>query len=306
VLFSSVAGVWGSGDHGAYAAANAFLDAYAVHKRAEGLPVTSIAWGIWDERVTVERTDADLVVSRGLPFIDPTTALEGLYAALASDDPACVISDVDWERFAPVFSSVRPSRLLDELPDISRGTRSPDADDALSWAQRLNALPEADRDREVLKLVRTHAAAVLALEGPHALDASSAFRAAGFDSLLSVELRNRLVHATGLALPPTVIFDHATPAELARHLTGRLAAKPSGAGAPEDGSVEAVLTRIDRLAADLGSLATGDGERVRARLESMVATLTDTRSDGDEALALGEAGSTEELLDLLDRRFGDG
>ncbi|MGX9225369.1 beta-ketoacyl reductase [Streptomyces albus] len=224
VLFSSIAGVWGSAEHGAYAAANAFLDAYAARCRADGLPVTSVAWGIWDEQITRDRTDADLVVRRGLPFLDRETAFEGLYQALAAPEAVQVVADVDWSRFVPVFTSVRDSPpLLAEIagPSTPGGDGDGDRDGpgspgapaegaAGAFRARLAAMTPADREHAVLELVRSTGAVVLGRDAEDRLGPDQEFRQAGFDSLLSVDLRNRLNRATGLRLPPTLLFDHAT------------------------------------------------------------------------------------------------
>jgi len=306
VLFSSVAGVWGSADHAAYAAGNAFLDAYAQRLRADGLPATTIAWGIWDDEITVGRTDAERVVRRGLPFIAPETALAGLWQALGEDRPFLAIADVDWPTFAPVFTSARRSPLLAELPEAAPPVPEPSASGDTAWRAGLADLTAADRERAALDLVRASAGAVLGL-GPGEEPASGLpFRNAGFDSLLSVELRNRLSAATGLTLPPTVVFDHATPVELAAHLLARVAeGQPARAAGPV--STESVLGALDRVEADLRALLSGadDPDRVRlaGRLDALVAAVRPVEDlDGP---GLADTASTEELLELLDRRFGD-
>ncbi|MGK4906012.1 SDR family NAD(P)-dependent oxidoreductase [Streptomyces albus] len=321
VLFSSIAGVWGSAEHGAYAAANAFLDAYAARCRADGLPVTSVAWGIWDEQITRDRTDADLVVRRGLPFLDRETAFEGLYQALAAREAVQVVADVDWSRFVPVFTSVRDSPLLAEIagPSTPGGDGDGDRDGpgspgapaegaAGAFRARLAAMTPADREHAVLELVRSTGAVVLGRDAEDRLGPDQEFRQAGFDSLLSVDLRNRLNRATGLRLPPTLLFDHATPARLAQHLLGHLADGDAGAeGTPED-----VLAGLDRIERQIRALP-GDGTarlRLTARVETLLAAVRGAGGDdagdgGDAVSAVESAASTEELLDLLDSRYGE-
>ncbi|WP_430382192.1 type I polyketide synthase [Streptomyces sp. P10-4] len=224
VLFSSVAGVWGSGLHAPYAAANAYLDALAEDRRARGLTATSIAWGIWAavnawDGVN-EDVDPERVGRQGLPFLDPDLAVAGLRQTLDHDETTVVIADVDWTRFVPVFCSARRRPLLESVPEAAAVLRTTTVDTGTVSAlrERLGALPETGRRRAVTDLVREHAAAVLGHDSPNALPADRAFRDVGFDSITAVELRNRLRSATGLSLPATLVFDHPSPAALADQL----------------------------------------------------------------------------------------
>ncbi|MGW2547149.1 acyl carrier protein, partial [Kitasatospora sp. NPDC001574] len=110
------------------------------------------------------------------------------------------------------------------------------ADDAAGFAVRLAALPEREQHRELLDLVRSAAAAVLGHPSKNAVVAAQAFKETGFDSLGAVQLRNRLARATGVRLPATLVFDHPTPLELARHLRSELLPEPE-AGAAAGGTV---------------------------------------------------------------------
>ncbi|MBW8819933.1 MAG: SDR family NAD(P)-dependent oxidoreductase, partial [Streptomyces sp.] len=254
VLFSSVTGVWGSGEHGAYAAANAYLDALAEQRRAAGKPAKSIAWGIWDAYNThddpalTERRRAVTGESstRGLPLMDPSTACVALQQVLDRDEQTTVVADVDWERFTALFTSLRPTRLLAEIPEADRVVR--DADDrsgsagssgsaqARALQQRLAGLSDSQRAHELRELVRAHAAAVLGHGGAGAIESHRPLRDLGFDSVTAVELRNRLAAATGLALPATLIFDHPTVQAVAARINtllyGELATAATGALAP--------------------------------------------------------------------------
>ncbi|WP_411573150.1 SDR family NAD(P)-dependent oxidoreductase [Streptomyces sp. WAC 01420] len=239
LLFSSIAGVWGSGDHGAYAAANAFLDAFAEHLRACGTPATSLAWGIWNTPNLVESAampgglDMDRVRRQGLPFIDPEAAVAALQRAMDDDETFLAVADVDWSRFAPVFTSARPRPLLDEIPEVAAQTQI--LEESIAAAPVAARLSEA----ELVALVRKEVASVLGHSGADAVDPRRAFRDIGFDSLTAVELRNRLNAATGLRLPTTVVFDHPNVHAIARHLRAELtqdtvAPEATVVGAAED------------------------------------------------------------------------
>ncbi|GAA4468601.1 hypothetical protein GCM10023170_082770 [Phytohabitans houttuyneae] len=222
VLFSSVAAVWGSGGQPAYSAANAVLDALAEHRRAEGLPATSVAWGAWGEvGMTAERSESDAQLRRrGVLPLRPEVGIAALQRALEDGEGVLTVADVDWHRFLPVFTAGRPSPLLSDLAEAralagSGTVTGPEA-------ERLTRLTGAERERVLLDLVRTEAAAVLKHESADDVRPDHAFRELGFDSLAAVELRNRLTAATGLELPTTLVFDYPTPTVLSGLLSARL------------------------------------------------------------------------------------
>ncbi|MEW2161091.1 type I polyketide synthase [Streptomyces sp. NPDC007189] len=228
VLFSSIAGVWGSGGQSAYAAANAFLDALAEQRRARGATALSVAWGPWGGGgMAAEDGAEEYLRRRGLTVLDPDTALAALRRVLEQDATGQVVADVDWARFAPGFTSTRPSPLLTGVPEAVDAVRAAPAavghgEAGSALRERLAGRTPAERTRALLELVRTHAAAVLGHADAALLETRRAFRDAGFDSLTAVELRNRLTTETGLALPATLVFDHPTPVDLAAFLHGEL------------------------------------------------------------------------------------
>ncbi|HEX4701955.1 MAG TPA: type I polyketide synthase, partial [Pseudonocardiaceae bacterium] len=222
VLFSSIAGVWGSGGQSGYAAGNGYLDGLARQRRAAGLTATSVAWGPWAGGGMLAAEGAeDHLRRRGLAPLQPDLAIAALQQALDLDETTVTVADVDWARFAPGFTAARPSPLLSDLPEVRQALKTPAPQDN-SLAARLRTLAPAEQERELLELVRGEAAVALGHAGPDAVAPDRAFRDLGFDSLTAVDLRNRLIAATGLALPATLVFDYPAAGVLATHLRDEL------------------------------------------------------------------------------------
>ncbi|MEJ2870704.1 SDR family NAD(P)-dependent oxidoreductase [Actinomycetospora sp. OC33-EN08] len=301
VLFSSFAGLVGAPGQGNYAAANAGLDAVARTRRAAGLPALSIAWGPWaDAGMAADDGFADRLARGGVTELDPAAALEVLDRLLGGVDPVVAVADVDWTRYAPALTGLRPAPLLAGLPEAATPTAEAGP---RPGTVDLAALAPADRERGALALVRTTVAVVLGHADAADVDPARAFSDMGFDSLTAVETRNRLEAATGLVLPAHLLFDHPTPGALAAHLAAEV-----GGEAPDDGP--SVFAELDRLERALGTVGPDDGsrERIGARLAELVATWEasgsaapdDDRSVGDR---LGDADA-EQVFAFIDQEFG--
>ncbi|MFF1278945.1 SDR family NAD(P)-dependent oxidoreductase [Streptomyces marokkonensis] len=316
VVFSSIAGVWGSGGQAAYAAANACADAVVEARRARGAAGVSVAWGPWSGGGMVSDEGATELERRGLRMMDPERALMGLESALAGSDAAVVVADVAWERFVPAFTSRRAASLLTGLPQ-AEGVREPS--DA-AWAEpgsaggvpalveQVAALPPQGRAEALLGHVRRVAAKALGHADTSGVGADRAFRDMGFDSLTAVELRNALIKDTGLSLPTTLVFDHPTPAALARHLDAELSGD-GGSMATRLADLESSVARIMNAGPDQ-DVRTLLGARLRALLDEIEgaggAGDGGGRGEADDGLSLGdrlEGASDEELFDLISREL---
>ncbi|WP_230687268.1 type I polyketide synthase, partial [Catellatospora vulcania] len=246
VLFSSAAGVFGNPGQGNYAAANGFLDGLARLRRAQGLPATSLAWGFWSytSNLTAGLGDAALQRNRrdGMLGIDAAEGGRLLGAGLRAADAVLVPARLD-------LAGLRARAAAEPVPPLLRSLvrparRSAQATSAVQGglAAKLAGLPAAEQERQLVELVRLHAATVLGHADADVLAADRAFKETGFDSLTAVELRNRLATAAGVRLSATVVFDHPTPAALARHLREELtgtepaavAAAPVAVAAPDE------------------------------------------------------------------------
>ncbi|MER7114169.1 type I polyketide synthase [Saccharomonospora azurea] len=224
VLFSSVAGTVGGAGVANYAAANAFLDALARDRAADGLPALSLAWGVWGGGLgmTERLSETDLLrLSReGQKPMTPEQGLALLDAALGGSD--AVLSPMLLDRATLRAQPDTLPRLLRGVVRTPRRAAAGGGSGDRSLADRLAALPESERDRVLLELVRGSAAAVLGHSDADAVEERRAFKDLGFDSVTAVELRNRLASATGLKLPATLIFDFPSPMAMVAHLRREL------------------------------------------------------------------------------------
>ncbi|MGW7793357.1 SDR family NAD(P)-dependent oxidoreductase, partial [Streptomyces tricolor] len=310
VTYSSVSGVFLGAGTGSYGAANACMDALMARRRAAGFPAQSLAWGLW-EQTTGMGADLDYLsrsrMSRrgGVLALGPDEGMELFDAALGSGHTLLVPVKLDLRGLradATAGAGVPPllRGLVRAGRRAARGTGRAGRD---GLAGRLAGLAPAEQEALLLDLVRTHVANVLGHTGPERVRAETAFKDAGFDSLTSVELRNRLREATGLNLPATTVFDYPTPLALARHLHGRLA--PDDQAGPTTHPLLAELSKLEALLADT---APDDATRsqVATRLQGLLttwSTATATEQDADEDLDFASA-SDDELFELIDTEFG--
>ena len=243
-----------------YAAANAYLDALAAHRQAHGLPTVSLAWGPWAEVgmfAAIPHEQRTRLARTGLRPLASARALACLSAGLAGPGSARVVIELDPRRIpanaSPILAELAPHR-----PPLASTPSTVD--------------PGAPLDP--LALVRHELAAVLGLARPNALAPDVDLRSLGLDSLMAVELRNRLQTAAATRLPATFVFDHPTPAALARAL------------APESPSTASESVALDSAAAMLDSFFTaGPARPASPSGTGLLALLRDALADRNHAAA---------------------
>jgi acyl transferase domain-containing protein/D-arabinose 1-dehydrogenase-like Zn-dependent alcohol dehydrogenase/acyl carrier protein len=219
VLFSSIAGLLGNAGQANYAAANTYLDALAAHRRARGLPGTSLAWGPWAQGgMAAKLSDADLARMRrsGLPPLADAEGLKLFDAALRSSEALLAPVELDTKMLAERGAGL--PTLLHGLVRVSRLRRAATGPSQSALVLRLSSATAVEQSRHVLDLVRNEAAIVLGQADPSMVGDEQVLQDLGLDSLMAVELRNRLQTATGLRLPATLLFDYPTPAAMAKML----------------------------------------------------------------------------------------
>ncbi|MGC4889641.1 type I polyketide synthase [Micromonospora sp. DT227] len=307
VLFSSSAGLFGGPGQANHAAANAFLDGLAHHRRARGLAVTSMAWGPWANPAEPGgpqgHVDEQRMSRAGFRPLGPDEGMALFSEGLRHDEPAIAPVSLDHA----VLGRLGPAlpRLLHGLVRTTAGAgpaAAPAGDAAAALRDTLAATAEADRDRVLSDLVRTHAAAVLGYASIRDVDEEKGFVELGFDSLTAVEFRNRLSAATGLRLPSTLIYDRPTTAAMVTHLRGALLAERST-------SALTVLGELNKLETAMRAIADDDTDRaaVAVRLRELLSLWTYADGGADDPAA-GDgnlsSASAEELFHLLDDELG--
>jgi myxalamid-type polyketide synthase MxaB len=246
VCFSSMASLFGSPGQGNYAAANAFLDALAHHRRTLGLPATSINWGAWAEAgmgAELDLATRQRQQARGLHPLATATALRCLDAILEQDHTQTGVLHIDWATFLntlpqiPAFlQTFRKTRALDE------------AGQPTLRATLLDLEPE-ERLGCLAGYLKSQLASVLLLDDPDQISDEQGFFDLGLDSLMAVEMKNRLQIELRTDLPASMIFDHPNVGSLSGYLLTSLRLAPAIAEETGDAS-SAVLDDVRDLSDD--------------------------------------------------------
>nr|AXL06221.1 polyketide synthase [uncultured bacterium] len=298
IVYSSASSIFMGAGSGGYAAANAFLDGLMAARRAAGRPGLSLAWGPWEQLTGMADTIDDLTLSRmsrregrgGVRALGSAEGMELFDAALSAGEALLVPIELDLREVrADAAAGGTVPHLLRGLVRAGRqaARTAPGEDGGL--AGKLAGLTVAEQEALLLDVVRGQVAVVLGHADSAGVRADAAFKDAGFDSLTSVELRNRLRVATGLKLPATLVFDHPNPLALARHLRTELAVE-------EASPADAVLAGLAGLEAAIAAAGGSDGDRIAVRLRELLKAAEARPTASDDL----DTASDEELFALVD------
>ncbi|MFB1483784.1 SDR family NAD(P)-dependent oxidoreductase [Corallococcus sp. RDP092CA] len=230
ICFSSAAALLGAPGQANYAAANAFLDALARYRRGLGLPALTIGWGPWKDLGMAAGLDAhsrQRLADEGFGALETEQGLRAFGALLSSRVPDVAVLPIDWSTFA---AHARPRMPL--LRKLVEGAALGAASTEPSWAQRWEATPATERPGFLRAYVQEQVARILRWDPTQPMDAQRGFAEMGMDSLMAVELRNRLQRDVGQPLSAALIFNYPRIEALAQHLQDVLLATGSGPEAP--------------------------------------------------------------------------
>ena len=255
VLFSSASSLLGSPGQGNYAAANAFMDALAQARQAQGLPALSINWGAWSEvgmAAAQGEREQRRWASQGMGLIAPEQGVQAFGEVLRLNTAQVGILPIHWPKLSKQFGGNVPpfySEVAGAAASADSGGQAASGPDVI---KQLEAAAPEERYDLLLAHVQEQVARVFGLDPAKPLDRRQALSEMGMDSLMSVELKNRLQSSLGRSLPTTLAFDYPTIEALAGYLAAEvlaLAATPGKqAVAGENGDQQAeILVDVDQL-----------------------------------------------------------
>ncbi|WP_194833176.1 type I polyketide synthase [Nocardia sp. XZ_19_369] len=294
VLFSAAGGLFGTPGQANYAAANAYLDALALRRRALGLPAQSLAWGAWEVDMHDHMSQADIrrITRAGIRAFSVPEGMACFDAALRLDDPMLVplLLDTDVLRRGPAIPPLlrglvrrAPRRAVADhaTVDVAAGTR---------FAEQLRGVSRAEAVTMAMAAMAEWTGQVLGHSGSETVAAEESFQSLGLDSLMAVELRNKVREHTGVTVPLGAMLAEQNLTELAEYLVGEVLRQNASGGAGtatvEVPDVETLpvtrdmmrLLRTEQLgipsAAQTGGVAVRVAARVtRAQLEQALVRL---------------------------------
>jgi NADPH:quinone reductase-like Zn-dependent oxidoreductase/acyl carrier protein len=265
VMFSSVSSIFGNPAQGNYAAANAFLDSLAHHRRALGLPALTINWGVLGGQGYVARNErvAEFLARQGTAALTPrevTTLMESFLTANATQIAAI---RVDWAKWRQSFRGMQENPLVERV--FASGVETQETGGGTSdWRQKIQAAAPDERDEVVCQAVRDVVGSVLRVK-PDSLRADQPLTDLGLDSLMGVEIENLLESSIGVTLPPTSLMKARTIGQIAalisEHLGGATATPATAKPAAPVETAPAAEVDVDALSdQEIDNLlgATGD------------------------------------------------
>jgi acyl carrier protein len=223
VLFSSAASLLGSPGQSSYSAGNAYLDALAHHRRAQGLPALSVNWGVFSTvGLAAQASRAERLDSRGLMAFAPSDAWRELGNLLDAAVAQIGFVPLDARQWADFYPQIATSTRFRGLA----GSRARGAPNTTPLRAALAQRTPAEIARDVHAFVREQVAHVLRME-PTRVHVDVPFKRLGLDSLGTLELRNRLENGLGLRLSATLAYTYPDARAMAEYLIALVTGAPT-------------------------------------------------------------------------------
>ncbi len=255
VLFSSAASLVGSPGQANYAAASASMDALAHQRHAAGLPALSINWGPISEAGFGATMDGqrlhELWVSLGIHRTAPSEALDLMESLIVARSKQAAVMQIDWIAVSRSFPSLAKLPYLERLAPARAPTRPSE------MVERLHGLPEREGRALLLSHICDEVGAVFECAPGEHPDLDRGLFDAGMDSLMALELKNRLQASLGCDVPATLAFDHPTVRAIAAYLYAKLVPEPQAVPTAPGPA----LSEADRILGAIEALSDSEAER---------------------------------------------
>ncbi|MCF2144947.1 type I polyketide synthase [Desmonostoc muscorum LEGE 12446] len=221
ILFSSIVSQIGSPAQGNYAAVNAFLDTLAEQRRLQGLPILSINWATWQETdiaAALGKLGEQRWQAIGIDLIAPSQGLQILQQLLDESDRQVTVMPVNWSKFFQQFpSGFEPPFLSAIAPEVKSSNLSSENQPS-QLLKDLEKTPPNKQYAVLVSFIQTEALAVLGLDPSQRLQPHIGFFEMGMDSLMALDLKNRLQAAIAQEISVSVIFEYSNIESLSRYL----------------------------------------------------------------------------------------
>ncbi|MDE5085943.1 MAG: beta-ketoacyl reductase, partial [Trichodesmium sp. St16_bin2-tuft] len=225
VCFSSIASMLGSPGQGNYAAANAFMDALASHRRSQGLSGLAINWGAWASEGMAARLAVEYqnrIKNSGITEIAPKEGMSALDLVLTNKSATAQVgvAGIKWQVLAESWSGMKINSLLRELLQqeewFEEDTRKQKVKGEL--LAKLEAASNEKRQEILIEHIRRQVAQVLGFSSSKLPEVNVGLMEMGMDSLMTVELKNRLQNQLETNLPETIAIEYPTIAKLSLYI----------------------------------------------------------------------------------------
>ncbi|NET45424.1 type I polyketide synthase [Okeania sp. SIO2B3] len=253
VNFSSIASVWGSKGQAHYAAANHFLDGLTYYRRSLGTPSYSINWGPWSGGGMATGEAMNWLNQTGVKPLESEKAIAALEKVLVSNSSQTVVADINWRLFKELYELGGKRSLLEEISLDSEATDVESAEEQDARKQKVKAeflakLEQASNEKRQEMLtehIRGQVAQVLGLSSSQLPEVNVGFTEMGMDSLMTVELKNRLQNQLGTNLPETIAMEYPTITKLSLYIEELMGWKTTENGAFSDSLIQTDVSEID-------------------------------------------------------------
>lgn len=260
VMFSSVSSIFGNPAQGNYAAANAFLDSLAHHRRALGLPALAINWGVLGGEGYVARNErvAEFLARQGTAALTPKEVTMLMESFLTTHSTQMAAIRVDWAKWRQSFRGMQDNPLVQRIFESGVEVQESSGGSG-DWRQKIQAASGEEREDVIGQAVRDVVGSVLRVK-PDSLRNDQPLTDLGLDSLMGVEIENLLESSIGVALPPTSLMRARTIGQIAALISEHLGGGENTAAAVAVPVETAAASEVDIEAlsdADIDSLLDG-------------------------------------------------
>jgi len=220
ILFSSGAGFLGSVSQGNHAAANAFMDALAFHRRANGLPAMAINWGAWDEVGSATRNNViKRIQMKGMGLIQPEEGLDVLAHLFQTNPVQAGVFPFRWVELFQNIGQSNEKKLFERFARFAGNAQADKSPDIGSmFLQKIEQFPPSRQREYLLHAVKSEVAKILGINVNEVIDTHQPLVEMGLDSLMAVELRNALSSMVDHLLPATLLFNYPSLGEVVGYM----------------------------------------------------------------------------------------